>query len=201
MNASVNWRATMQHLQPRRHPRSAIQANDTPIQHRILHTRPRQRRKLSRRARALGELHGALEALAHLIGGVAGHGGLEDARGDGDDANSKARQVAGHGQRHAGDGALCRCVGGLAHLAVKSSGRRDHEDDAVLGVALGGGRGGGGGEVWEELADEVEFAAEVDGEDKVEGGEREGAGFTVEDLCFFLYGQSVSGLFVLKCCG
>lgn len=170
------------YLQPRRHPRSAIQPNHTSIEHDILHRSPRQLRKLDRRARSLRKLHRTLKALAHIVGRCARHGRLEHARRNRYDADAEARQVSRHGQRHAGHGAFRGGIGGLTHLPVEGGGRRDHDDDAVLGVTFGSEHGGRGGEVWEELANQVEFPAEVDGEHKVEGFEGEGPFLSVEDL-------------------
>ena len=103
------------------------------------------------------------------------HGCLEDARGNGDHADQRARQFTGDRQRHRVHGPLGGGVGGLADLAVEGSDRGGVDDDAALRPAeLGHGRLGrrhrGSGQ-----ADDVEGAHEVDLDDPVEALQRQHA--------------------------
>lgn len=128
---------------------------------------PRERRELRRRPAALGKLHSLLEAGPDLVAEHAGHGRLEGARRDGDDADAVSRQVPRHGERHGRHGALGCGIRHLAHLPVEGGGGRDHDHDAVLLVARGRDGGRGLGQLREELPHQVDRAAEVDAEDEV----------------------------------
>lgn len=128
---------------------------------------PCERRELRRRAAPLGKLHSLLEAGPDLVAKHAGHGRLEGARRDGDDADAVPRQVPRHGEGHGRHSTLGGRVRHLAHLPVEGGGGRDHDHDAVLLVARGGDGGRGLRQLREELPHEVDRAAEVDAEDEV----------------------------------
>lgn len=150
-----------------RHSRSSVQPDHTAVEHDILNDMPRQRRKLGRRPAPLGKLHRLLQARPDLVAQHTGHGRLEGAWRDGDDADAVPRQVPGHGEGHGRHGALGGRVRHLAHLAVEGGRRRNHHHHAVLLVARGGDGGRGLRQLREELAHEVDRAAQVDAEDEV----------------------------------
>ena len=139
-----------------------------------------QRRELGARPAPFGEFHGLLQARARLLAHQAGHGRLEGPRRDGDHPHPEPREVPRQRQRHGRHGPLGRRVGRLAHLPVEGRRRGHHHHDAALAVVVTVAvvavtRGGGGlHEVWEELPDDVQGAAEVDIQDEVQGLKREG---------------------------
>ncbi len=103
----------------------------------------------------------------HLVGDRGEHGGLDDARRDGHDADAVLGEVAGGREGETDDAALARAVGGLADLAVVGGDARGVDDDTPLAVGVGFGRGHGlGGEGHhDERADEVDLddlAVQVD---------------------------------------
>ena len=90
----------------------------------------------SGRPMRLGKAASLVRLCGELVGDALGEAGAEQARGDGDDADAEAAEVAGHGERHAGDAGLGRGVGDLADLALEGRDRRGVDDDAAL-VVLG----------------------------------------------------------------
>ena len=161
------------------HPRGAIQPNDNTVEHNILNNLLHQHGELLRLSRPERELHGLGQAQLDLLGHVRRHARVEHAGGDGDDTDAEPREVSCHGQRHAGHGALGRRISDLAHLSLERGGAGHHYDDAALAVAA---LGRAVGERGEELADEVERAAQVDGEGEVYRVDGDGVLVLVEDL-------------------
>ena len=91
-----------------------------------------QRGVLGRLAQARRERHHLAQRVLHFLRHAEQHRRLEDARGDGHDADAEARQFARDRQRHADDAALGGGIGGLADLAVEGRHRGGVDDHAAL---------------------------------------------------------------------
>ncbi len=117
-----------------------------------------------------GVRHHGAERVARLLWQLAEQRGVEQARGDRDDPDEQAREVAGDRQGHADDPALGRGVGRLADLAVERGRRGRVDDHAALAVNRVGRGHRGGGE-----PDHVEGADQVHRDDPGELLERVGA--------------------------
>ena len=119
-------------------------------------------------AQTRGVRHLLAQRLLRLFGQRAQQWGLEQAGGDGADADQLTRQVAGDRQGHADDTALGRRVRCLADLTVERRHRGRVDDDALLAVDRLG-----LGDALGRQPDDVERADQVDLDDLAEPGQRE----------------------------
>src|SRR5690606_7705357 len=103
----------------------------------------------------------------------------EDTRGDGDDADSVAGEVARHGEGHSRDGALGGAVGNLALVGLEGGAGCDEDDEAALVGRLAG---VGLAAVLGRLAGGVNGAPDGAVHDEVKVVEAEGGAVPVGDL-------------------
>lgn len=158
-------------LQLTRHSHCTIQPYNLPVQHTVLYRILYRPRKFLRLARPLRELHYALQAFAHFITQHCGHVALKQAGRKRYNPDTKAREIARHGQCHAAYGTLGCGIRDLSHLAIEGCRGGYHYDDAALTIRavrliLR--------QVRQNLTDQVDSAPQVYRDDRVEGAEGEG---------------------------
>ncbi len=113
---------------PGRHAQSPVEADDLAIEHRILANMLYEGGILLRPTKARGKGHACRERILNILRHAGHHRRIEDARRNGDDANSETRELARGRKRQGGDAALRRSVGGLADLPVESGDRGGIDD-------------------------------------------------------------------------
>ncbi len=161
------------------HADGAVEADHLTVQHAVVHNGLDEHAKLLRVAETRGERDLGGKLRAHLLGQAGEQRRVEEARGDGADADAEHGEVARHGERHSNDAALGGRVGRLADLAVeRGNAGRVHEHAAeavskrgVLGHALG------------SKAVDVECAQEVNANYLLKVGERVCAALRVQRAC------------------
>src|SRR5574343_1122974 len=101
------------------HAQGAVEADDLAVEVPVADDVASQFGELGRFAQPFGEGDAGRQRGLHGLGQLVHQGGGEQAGGHGAHPDAVLRQVAGHGQGHAGHTGLGRAVGLLAHLAVE----------------------------------------------------------------------------------
>src|SRR5215213_3678704 len=118
----------------RREALTGVESEALSVEHRVVDDGEGQLGVLGRTPHPLREGRVAHQGTGHLVGDRGGRAGREEAGRDGQHPDAQGAEVAGHGERHPGDGSLGRGVGDLTDLALEGGDRRGVDDDAALVV-------------------------------------------------------------------
>src|SRR5919107_3241791 len=116
----------------RRHPDRPVEPDDLAVEHLVLDDVFDEISVLPGPAGPRGERDLFAQGFAGLFWQAGHHRGVEDARGDGHDADSALRELARDWKSQSDDAALGRGVGDLPDLAVESSHAGRIDDNAAL---------------------------------------------------------------------